>query len=192
MEESNALLDAIWQETCAAVDAVKQEADAYVEARHEEASETARHYRAEQTKVTDAMCEEVLAKKRVQADMDSRNRLLAEKRALLDGVYRTLQEKLSALSKKDYAILVQRLLENYAEEGDVVRLAATAPVYAAEAGQWDVVKAKRLCVVTDDGIDSGLLIEGKAFDKDLRWPALCAMLKESGEMALSQRLFDNE
>lgn len=135
---------------------------------------------------------DILERRASAARLDSAKLLLAEKRRVLDGIYAAALERLKALDKEDCLALAERLLTEYAEEGDEIVFAAGYPHVAAVA-LLPVVAERDLSVspVSAD-IDGGFLLRGKTSDKDLSYGALLAADREAHQSALAAELFREE
>ena len=133
--------------------------------------------------------ESILEGKAATARLDSAKILLGEKRAVIDEVYARALKSLLDLGKADCLHLTQKLLEEYAEEGDEV-LFADSFKYAPEASKLDIVKEKKLKISAKRAdIDGGMLLIGKNSDKDLSYSALLSADREEYQAEIAAKVF---
>ncbi len=144
-----------------------------------------------QARADDADAADMVARRKVSAGMDGKKALLAEKRALLSLVKSRLVERLYALEHKDYLHLVDIMLKTYAAEGDEVCIAKDCAITYGDVQSLDVCRALALKVVYDPSVKSGVLLKGRAIDKDLSFEALADSVFADHEMELADRLFGN-
>ena len=102
----------------------QQKADAIVA----EAERAANESLAEWRRALERESTEVVARRETVASLDNRKAMLAAKRAVIDEVLARALASACALPKERYCSLVERLLEEYAQEGDAVTLSASAPL----------------------------------------------------------------
>ena len=117
---------------------------------------------------------------------------LAEKRRVIDTVYERALSELVALNEKDFLSLTERLLNEYAEEGDEI-------VFAKLYGYTDAVKkfpvfSERRHTISDERADiqGGFLLRGKKADRDLSFTALLDADREAYQSEIAQELFKSE
>ncbi len=127
--------------------------------------------------------------KAATARLDSAKILLAEKRRVIDSVYRKALEKLVALDKRESVLIADRLLNLYAEEGDEIVFAANFK-FAQDVAKLSVVKEKKLKIALKGAdIDGGFVLRGEKSDKDLSYGALLAMDREAHQAEIAKNLF---
>lgn len=123
------------------------------------------------------------------ARLDGAKVLLAEKRRVIDGIYLRALSSLLALEKHESLLLLGRLLEENAEEGDEVVFAENFP-YAEEAKGLPVVKKKNLTVSGERlPIKGGCILRGKVCDTDLSYSALLAADREEHQAEIALAVF---
>lgn len=131
----------------------------------------------------------ILAGREAAARLDSAKILLAEKRRVIDGVYALALKKLLALDKTAALSLAERLLTEYAEEGDEIKFAQNY-TYAKEVGALAVVKQKKLKISVERvDISGGFVLCGEKSDKDVSYGALLAGDRENGQAEIAAKLF---
>nr|MDE7453272.1 hypothetical protein [Clostridia bacterium] len=85
----------------------------------------------------------ILDGKAASARLDGSKAELKEKRRVIDAVYDGALKKLCALDKEDALKLAERLLNEYAEEGDEIAFASNYK-FSQEVLKLDVAKKKKL------------------------------------------------
>lgn len=134
-------------------------------------------------------CKAILDGKAATARLDGAKAELAERRRVLDAVYKSALEALIALDKKGSLTIAERLLYDYAEEGDEI-LFAPDYKYAADVMKLDVVREKKLKLARG-GSDAkgGFVLRGKTCDKDLSYAALLAIDREEHQAEIAANVF---
>lgn len=123
------------------------------------------------------------------ARLDSAKILLAEKRRVLDEIYTRSLKSLLALNEHDTLSLYEKLLSDYAEEGETVVFAEHFP-YAAKAMQFAIVDARGLKIAKERApIAGGFLLKGETCDKDISFEALLSADREEHQAAIAARIF---
>ena len=131
----------------------------------------------------------ILDGKAATARLDGAKVELAEKRRVIDSVYREALNALISLDKKSSLSLAERLLEAYAENGDEI-VFSTDYKYATEVAALGVVKEKKLTTSKKgSGFDGGFILRGKNSDKDLSYGALLAADREEHQAEIAASIF---
>ena len=127
--------------------------------------------------------------KAAAARLESAKILLAEKRKVLDEIYAAALKELQSLNESDSLRLLQRLLDENAEEGDIIVLAKNF-AYASGVEKLPAVKERGLTLASERAdISGGLLLRGKKSDKDLSFTALLNADKEEYQAEIAAQLF---
>lgn len=162
--------------------------------RHAEATVAAANDRAEKRKqgekaAADKKAESIIEGKAATARLDSAKIMLAEKRAVIDEVYVRALKSIQSLGKAEALHLFERLLKEYAEEGDEIVFAENFG-YAQEVAKLDIVKERKLKVSSKKAnIDGGCLLVGKNSDKDLSYSALLSADREEEQASIANLIF---
>ena len=128
--------------------------------------------------------------KAAAARLESAKILLAEKRRVMDGIYALALEKLLSLDERDSIKLIERLLDENAEEGDVILLAKNF-AYASGVEKLSLIKKRGLILSKERAdISGGCLLRGKKSDKDLSYSALLNADKEEYQAEIAFKLFN--
>lgn len=131
----------------------------------------------------------ILDGKEATARLDCAKIELAEKRRVLDAVYEEALAKLIALAKRESVALSERLLTEYADEGDEI-VFASGYKFVPEVMALDIVKEKKLThSIGAGGISGGFVLKGKTADKDVSYSALLAVDREEHVSEIAEKLF---
>ncbi|MBO4534706.1 MAG: hypothetical protein J5755_02080, partial [Clostridia bacterium] len=160
MEGLESLLSAIAEQASAEVETIKQGTEAYLDKRREETQAAIDLYQVELERKAKQSAEDLCAKRRIDAELESRKILLEAKREILASVYKRVLEKLYGLDYKATLKLIDALLNEYAQKGDTVRLAQEGKAELYEVSILPVVRSKGLTVVLDKEVPSGFVLDG--------------------------------
>ena len=131
----------------------------------------------------------ILDGKAASARLDGSKAELKEKRRVIDAVYDGALKKLCALDKEDSLKLAERLLKEYAEEGDELAFASDYK-FTQEVLKLDVVKKKKLKISHKSAkVDGGFILLGKNSDKDISYAALLAADREQFQSDIAVKIF---
>lgn len=123
------------------------------------------------------------------ARLDGAKILLAEKRKVIDGIYARAARQLAAMSSKDCLAFADKLLREFAEEGDEIVFAEGYPC-AEEVTKLQIFREKKLTVgFGKAAIDGGFLLRGIKSDKDLSYGALLAADRAEHEAEIAAEIF---
>lgn len=130
--------------------------------------------------------EMIVDRRRTIAVLDGKKNVLAAKQAIVSRVYELAEKKLCETSAEKYLLFVEKNIEKYAEEGDVIVLSENAPFAAERLLELNVCKQKGLKVEKTGKFSGGVLIVGKKRDTDLTFKAIVADYadKHAGETAI--------
>ncbi len=128
-------------------------------------------------------------KKAASARLESSKILLKEKRKVIDRVYDLALLRLVHLDKESCLLMSERLLNEYAEEGDEIFFAENFP-YADAVKILPVVLERKLKISSQRvKISGGFKLVGIRSDKDLSYDALLAADRERNQAALALEIF---
>lgn len=127
--------------------------------------------------------------KAASARLDGAKAELYEKRRVLDAVYDGAMKKLLALDREDCLKLAERLLKEYAEEGDEIAFSSDYE-YPQEVLKLDIAKKKKL-KISHKGVkaDGGFILLGKSSDKDVSYAALLSADRELHQSDIAVKIF---
>lgn len=122
------------------------------------------------------------------AQLEARKYRLGKKQELISRCYAMARQRLVDMSASQKAVFIGKLIENFAEEGEVVRISEK---------DRDVVTQKFL-----DGFDKkltlgkkfidadgGIVLEASGYDKDITLDKIVATSRESTEVKVAHVLF---
>ena len=134
-------------------------------------------------------CAAIKSGKEAEARLDSAKILLAQKRKVIDSIYERALEKLKGLKKAEAVAFADKILQDYAEEGDTVAFAPDFK-YAQEVSRLDICKEKKLKIsLNAEGVDGGFVLLGKSADKDVSYGALLSADREQYEVEIATAIF---
>lgn len=121
--------------------------------------------------------------------LESAKILLAEKRRVIGEIYARALQKLLSLGESESLALLNRLLYEYAQEGDEIVLAQNF-AFAEGVKKLDSVKELKLTLSASRAdISGGCLLIGETSDKDLSYSSLLAADMEENQSAMAAELF---
>ncbi len=127
--------------------------------------------------------------KAAMARLDSAKIRLAERRRVLDAVYLRALAALLCLERREAVSLSERLLREYAEEGDEIVFSKEFP-YCGEVAKLSVAVQKKLTVSEErPDLGGGFVLRGKTSDKDVSYRALLAADREAHQAEIARALF---
>ncbi len=131
----------------------------------------------------------ILDGKAATARLDGAKAELAEKRRVIDVVYKNALDALIDLDKKSSLALAEWLLVEFAEEGDEITFAPSYK-YCAEIAKLDIVKEKSLKIAQGKSpVSGGFVLRGKYSDKDVSYDALIELDKEKHQAEIAASIF---
>ncbi len=157
-----------------------------------EASAQAEKMRAETKAEVTERAGRIRAGREASARLDGAKILLAEKRRVIDSVYEQARDELASLSEKEFLKLTERLLKEYAEEGDEIVFSKLYG-YTDAVSKFPVVKERKL-KISDERADvrGGFWLRGKTSDKDLSFASMLRADREIYQSEIAQELFKSE
>ena len=130
--------------------------------------------------------------KAATARLDCAKIMLAEKRGVIDEIYRRALEQLIGLGEKETVVLANRLLEEYAEEGDEIIFAENFR-YNQAVSKLSIIKERKLKVSAKTAsLDGGFMLSGKVSDKNLSYGALLSADRDSRQAEIAAEIFSNQ
>lgn len=193
MEGKEAIVGRIISDAENKAAAMKAEASARADAAVADARKRAEEYLANGRRVLDRETAEIVSRRETVAGLDRRKLLLAAKRDAVEAVFSRALESACAFGKKKYLSVLTRLLEEYAETGDAVELAASAPVGDGELSALKVFAQKKLRFAgRSDVFESGLRLSNERCVKDLSFRALLESNRYELERDIAAAMFSAE
>ena len=134
----------------------------------------------------------VQEKRAAAARLESSKIWLAEKRKVIDGIYKLALERLVTLEKESSVLLTDRLLTKYAEQGDEIVFAENYK-FESDIALLPIVEKLGLKISEKRvKIDGGFLLKGEKADKDLSYGALLNADREKYQAELAREIFKTE
>ena len=175
------------EEKCrAAENSARERADGLIET----AEDWAAKYSAAQEEILSRETADIVSRRLTVADLDVRKISLAAKQRVIGEAFDLALKNLCALDGKKYAAFIEKLLENYAEDGDTVVLSEDFGISAETIKKMKVFSEKKLKIAAERGsFKGGIRLAGKICDKDLSFAALITVKKESVSAEVLKILF---
>ena len=178
MEGQKAILDKIILEAKEKAKVIESDAKAECDARIADADVWAEKYTAAQTEILKKEIDSIVSGKELNAGLDVKKATLKAKREILDEAFSLAYEKLCKVDKKSYLKLVKSLIDENADDGDVIVLSSDM-VLSEEDFALDEFKAKNLKIAKERGdFKGGVILTGKKSDKDLTFERVIEDRKE--------------
>ena len=155
-----------------------------------EAESWAKEYAETQEKVLSRDVAEVVRRRLTVADLDVRKIILSAKQQVIGDVLGEVYDGLCSLKKADYLNLVEKCVEESADDGDEIVLSGDGVLSADDLKKLNVFSAKKLNVSKETGdFKGGVYLVGKVCDKDLTFKAIIENAKDEYVAEISERLF---
>lgn len=155
-----------------------------------EAESWAKEYAETQEKVLSRDVTEVVRRRLTVADLDVRKIILSAKQQVIGDVLGEVYDGLCSLKKADYLKLVEKCVEESADDGDEIVLSGDGVLSADDLKKLNVFSAKKLNVSKETGdFKGGVYLVGKVCDKDLTFKAIIENAKDEYVAEISERLF---
>lgn len=173
MEGKEAIVQKITADANAQAAQCTQNAQARADAMKAEAEKAAKTKLEEGRRALETEAQERIERRETLAALDCRKQLLAARRAVIDAALSRALEAACAFPEARYLAVLERLLTQYAGEGDGVRLSAAAPVTEESLRSLKVFSARRLRFLGKDGdFEGGMRLYGATYEADLSFRAL--------------------
>ena len=165
-------------------------AEEYALSVKEQAESWAKEYSFAQEKSLKIETDDVVARKKIVAELDVRKAILKTKQDILDAIYLKAEQKLSKLGKKQYLALVLSKIDEFADEGDEVLLSCDGVISEKDIAESQVAKSKKLSVSKKQGkFYGGVKLIGKVCDKDITFHEIVLAEKEKSAPLIAKKLF---
>lgn len=136
--------------------------------------------------------EEIVARRETVAALDTRKEMLAAKRGIIEEVLSSALKTACAFKNEKYLAVLGDLLARYAEEGDAVTLASSAPVGEKELSGLKAFSEKKLRFAGKEDFEGGVRLENAVCVKDLSFRALLEAARSGLEREIADALFPAE
>ncbi len=155
-----------------------------------QANEWAEEYIKTQKEMFSFDAEEIVRRRLTVADLDVRKIVLNKKREIIEEVLTLVYKKLCSLKKGDYLSLVEKMLCEYAEKGDVIVISKDNVLSREDILNLDVCKKLELKINGEIGdFVGGVKLIGKVCDKDLTFLSLIDSNKQTLDNEIAEKIF---
>lgn len=156
-----------------------------------EAEERAANDRAETEEEANSRAKRISEGKAAQARLDSAKILLAEKRRVMEQIYKLALNKLLDMNESQTLAFIEKLLSENAEVGDEIVFAKNF-AYVNRVAALPVVKERKLTISAERiQLSGGFILRGKLCDKDLSYSSLLNADKEEYQAEIASKLFNS-
>lgn len=190
MNEDRAIIEKIISDAQKAADAAVLNARDVADQAKRGAAESTEKFISE-TVISAKNDGEKLFERRVTlARLDAKRAVLSCKQGLVENVFDHAERLLMKMPKDKYEAFVCRMLEEYAECGDLVKLSVNAPFSAEELSACPVFKDKRLRCEKDGNFSGGIIVVGQKRDADLTFKACLRQYADKYYAEVAHALFN--
>ena len=165
-------------------------AEVYAVSTRENAEKWARTFSAEQEKLLDKDVNDMVARRKIVAELDVRKNILKAKQTILNEIFVSAEKKLCSADKKSYLKFVLKNIAESADDGDEVVLSCDGVLTEKDLTESAIFKARNLKIAKIRGnFVGGVMLIGKTCDKNLTFHEI--VLSEKAEKAsyLAKQLF---
>lgn len=156
----------------------------------EQAEEWAKEYSKEREIGLLKETEEIIARRKIVADLDVKKIALKNKQDVIEKIYALAEKKLCALDKKRYLTFVLKKISENADEGDGVVLSCDGVITEKDIAESAVAQKLKLKVEKRRGdFIGGVMLIGKTCDKDLTFREIVRTEKTASSSAYAKKLF---
>ena len=190
MEGTKAIINRIIEDANKKAKVILAEATNDANEKISEANAWADEYKNAQTKAINKEAEDIVTRRMTVAELDVRKISLGKKQELVSKVFDSVLEKLINCDKKTYLSLVEKLLNENAEEEDGVVLSNDGVLSETDVIKLDVFNKKKLSVIKERGdFKGGVMLVGKVCDKNLSFEGLISEKKDYYVSQIAETLF---
>ncbi len=160
--------------------------------RIKDATDWAEEYISSHKKLLDKDCADVVSRRQTVAELDTRKLLLKAKQEVISGVLDNAYNSLCTLEKSKYAKLVEKLISEYADNGDELILSSDGILSETDVKKMGCFNDKKLTVCSKKGdFVGGVKLVGKVCDKDLSFSSLIYSKKDEFVSKVAQIIFND-
>ena len=165
-------------------------AETYAVSVKEQAETWAKNYSAEQEKGLKSETVEIVARRKIVAELDVKKVLLKAKQDVIDRIYDNAEKKLCKMDKKTYLSVVLAKIEEFADISDEVVLSMDGVLSEKDISDSEVFRRKKLSVYKTIGnFYGGVMLLGKVSDKNLTFREMILAEKEKNAPKIAKKLF---
>lgn len=193
MNSSKVILDKIIGDNQKIIDENIQKAQATADDIIKLAEEEKQKAISEYKQTEKATYDEIVRRRVTVARLDAKKLLMNARRKAVDNLFNAVKTEILAYDKDKYLELVANMLKKYAEDGDIVIICKadekriTAKFVEEQAKALNI----KLGFSKEFGdFEGGIILRGKACDKNLSLEVELASLREQSETQIAKMLFE--
>lgn len=185
-----AIIDKIISDAQAESREIIAQAEEAAEKIKSESYKTSEKARRATERETAEKCKIISERKAAAVRLESAKIFLEQKRRVIDEIYNNALKRLVNLNEEECESVIGRLLEKYAEDGDVIYFADNF-LYPERIALLPVVQDKQLEISKEHmPINGGIFLKGKISDKDLSYGALLSIDRDEYQAKIASVLFN--
>lgn len=195
MNSKEALIEKIITEAQSYGDSLIQDAKAQSKKIENEYEAQFKDYRAYKEEKIDIECKNIVERKITVANLDAKKIDLAARREILDEVFKKAENKILYLDEKSYLNFIEKLLTQYAEDGDEVIISKADKEKIKEEFIKNVSKKikKNLILSKDFGsFNGGVILSQQGCDKNLTLSTIVRQEREQIEIEVQNLIFEEK
>ena len=195
MNSSKVILDKIISDNSAIIDENLKRANETANEIIAKASEVADAKVAEFEKGLKASYNEILRRSEVVSTLDGKKIIMNAKAKAVDNLFEKALSEVSKMDKKKYLTIIENILKNYAEDGDVVIISQVDSGRITQKFIDDTAKKLGIKLTLSKEIGNfhgGVILAGKNSDKNLSFDMELLSIKEECETQIANMLFEEK
>lgn len=193
MDGKDAIINKIISDAELKAEETVNSAEKYAEEVLKSAEEWAKNYTAVREDALKKDVDEIIARRKIVAELDVKKIVLNAKRETLDKIYAKAEELVAKSDKSAYLKLVIKAMEENAEDGDEVILSSDGVLTEKDITDSAVAKERKLTVKKTVGkFKGGVYLVGKTCDKDLTFHGMMQAVKERTLSETAKKVFGEQ
>ena len=195
MNSSKVILDKIISDNSAIIDENLKRANETANEIIAKASEVADAKVAEFEKGLKASYDEILRRSEVVSTLDGKKIIMNAKAKAVDNLFEKALSEVSKMDKKKYLTIIENILKNYAEDGDVVIISQVDSGRITQKFIDDTAKKLGIKLTLSKELGNfhgGVILAGKNSDKNLSFDMELLSIKEECETQIANMLFEEK
>ena len=190
MDGTKAIINKIIDDAKGKASSIISDAESIANEKKNQAESFALEYSKAQLSIAKKEADEIIERNVIVAKLDVRKALLARKQELISKVFDAATTKLRKIDKQTYIKLIEKLLVDFADSGDVVTLSIDNVISKEDVEKLEIYTSKNLSVSTKRGsFIGGILLSSNNCDKDLTFEAIILEKRELLASTISNKLF---
>lgn len=195
MNSKEALIEKIVTEAKTIGEGLIEEAEAQAKKTREEYEQKFSNYRADEKNKIDTECKNIIERKITVAELDAKKIELAARREILDEIFLKAEDKILKLDEKSYLKFVEKLLTNYAEDGDEVVISKKDKDKITDKFVEGVSKKIKKTLTLSKKLGSfngGIILSKDGCDKNLTLSTIVRQEREQIENSVLSLIFEEK